>query len=619
VLPGCHWWSHTTSASDKPPLRTAFREPKRKDNAMKLTRLILIIDVLGVAYCALMLAILIPWGWVAIPLGLLAVLYKKRHSWSAFGTARWATIRDLRGMLDSGNGLLIGQVEVTPGLIAGTKALFDSTVPADIACEQFLRTSGKPPPRVVRLNRAVHTAAFIPTGGGKGVSLVIPHLLSCPDSMIVLDYKGENARITAKARRKMGHKIVMLDPFKSVTQTPDTLNPLDFIDTDSSLVLDEIRALANALVIRTGQEKEPHWNDSAEIWITAMIAVVVAFAEPKERSLQTVRTLLTDPKKMEAAIKLMCESEVWDGLLCRLGGQLSQYKDKELSSCLTTVNRHLRFLDTPAIFESTKTSSFDPADLVRKKLTDYLIIPPEHMSANTALLRMWNVSLLRAVVRGGLQEKHKVHFILDEAASLGHMDVIDDAVDKFRGYGVRLFFLFQSLGQLKKCFPEGQEQTLLSNVTQIFAGVNDNETAKYVSERLGKETIIVESGGTSSSTSRSHSEEGKTSWSYSNSRNDNWAQNGRELLQSSEVMNLHERLAITFTPGVPPICTWLIRYYESSSRKLSDKWWFTITAFIGAVLCFFIIGFFCVLVTEGVREKYQMGDFPAVREQWQQK
>ena len=43
-----------------------------------------------------------------------------------------------------------------------------------------------------------------------------------------------------------------------------------------------------------------------------------------------------------------------------------------------------------------------------------------------------------------------MHFVLDEAASLGHMDALDDAVDKFRGYGVRLQFYFQSLGQLAK-------------------------------------------------------------------------------------------------------------------------------------------------------------------------
>ena len=76
------------------------------------------------------------------------------------------------------------------------------------------------------------------------------------------------------------------------------------------------------------------------------------------------------------------------------------------------------------------------------------------------------------------------------------MDALDDAVDKYRGYGVRLQFYYQSVSQLRKCFPDGQDQTLLSNVSQVFFGINDLPTAEYVSNRLGEQTIVVSSGGT---------------------------------------------------------------------------------------------------------------------------
>lgn len=269
---------------------------------------------------------------------------------------------------------------------------------------------------------------------------------------------------------------------------------------------------------------------------------------------------------MEAAITLMGQSDAWEGMLARMGGQLSFFKDKELASTLTTTNRYLRFLDTIAISENTKQSSFNPADLLTGKMTVYLILPPEHMRAQSPLLRLWIGSMLRAVVKGGLQEKTKVHFVIDEAASLGRLDALDDAVDKFRGYGVRLQLYYQSLGQLKKCWPDGQDQTLLSNVTQVFFGVNDQPTAEYVSARLGEETIIVTSGGTSSGTSRQSSHQqggGSHSYSTSTNTNDNWQQLGRKLLKPEEVTGLPERTAITFAgPGVPPIWTRLVRYYE---------------------------------------------------------
>ncbi len=157
-----------------------------------------------------------------------------------------------------------------------------------------------------------------------------------------------------------------------------------------------------------------------------------------------------------------------------------------------------------------------------------------------------------------------VTFVLDEAASLGRMDALDDAVDKYRGYGVRLQFYYQSVSQLRKCFPEGQEQTLLSNVSQVFFGTNDLPTAEYVSNRLGESTIVVSSGGTGTGTSRQMSGNNQSSNGSSTNENNNWSQMGRKLLKPDEVLGLSERIAITFTPGVPPIWTTLVRYYEES-------------------------------------------------------
>ncbi len=177
-----------------------------------------------------------------------------------------------------------------------------------------------------------------------------------------------------------------------------------------------------------------------------------------------------------------------------------------------------------------------------------------------------------------------VNFVLDEAASLGHMDALDDAVDKYRGYGVRLQLYYQSVSQLKKCFPEGQEQTLLSNVSQVFFGINDLPTAEYVSNRLGDSTIVVSSGGTGSGTSHQTSSKGDGSSSRSTNDNSNWSQMGRRLLKPDEVLGLHQRTAITFTPGMPPIWTTLVRYYEESLVGRSSGYVARFRAAAGVVL-----------------------------------
>jgi type IV secretion system protein VirD4 len=537
----------------------------------RILRALLALTVFLAAYLGTLAIIFLP------PIGFIigAVLIwkhcRKTYRHTAHGTARWATPDDIPHLLD-GAGLILGHIDGRVSRLGGVMALFNSRVPARDACRKFLTALYQKHPRhLVRLVNAVHTAVFAPTGAGKGVSCVIPYLLTCPDSMVVLDFKGELVNLTAAARQKMGHRVRIIDPYKTTTQSPDTFNPLEFIDRDARTALDDCRDLAEMLVVRTGEEKEPHWADSAEVWIASMIAMVATFAEGADKSLQSVRALLTNPEKMAAAIKIMTESDAMDGMLSRLGHQLGHFKDKELSSTLTTTNRFMRFLDTSMIAESTRRSSFSPSELLKGKTTVYLVLPPDRMRAQTALLRMWIGSMLRAVVKGGLQSTKKVHFVLDEAATLGHMECLDDAVDKLRGFGVRLTFMWQSIAQLRKCFPDGQDQTLLSNVTQVFFGVNDQQTAEYVSARLGESTIVVGSGGTGTSTStssQSSKQGGSYGYSHTSSTNENWQLLGRKLLKPEEVSALPDRVAITFTPGVPPLATRLVRYYEKEFKKL---------------------------------------------------
>jgi type IV secretion system protein VirD4 len=157
-----------------------------------------------------------------------------------------------------------------------------------------------------------------------------------------------------------------------------------------------------------------------------------------------------------------------------------------------------------------------------------------------------------------------VQFVLDEMPVLGHMPAIDDALGIGRAYRVRLQLYFQSVGQLRQCFPDGREQTLFSNTSQIFFAVNDHATAEHVSNRLGEHTIIVESGGTSRAYTRQWNDGMHSSHGGSDSAtgNTNWQQQARKLLKPEEVIALPPRAAITFTPGVPPLLTWLLRYYE---------------------------------------------------------
>ncbi len=571
-------------------------------------RLLLVVGVLAFAW-ALAASLIAFWPvslWVLIGVGFVLLAKRRRGGWWSFGTARWAGWSDVAKLVGASQGVLVGRLDYgQPNMRQAASALlFWPPRKSDVVCRLFLdslKKRKKGP--LVWLPKAIHSVLFAPVGAGKSTGFIIPHLQTNSESAVVVDFKGELAKGTSRYRRRVfGHRTVLLDPFQVATNQPDSFNPLDFIKKDSPDLIDATRDLAEALVVRSREaEKDPHWSDSAEFIIHAVLTFVCRFAPADDRSLQTVRDIIGNPALFKKVIAGLCACNDADGLLARLGDQMMHYQDKELSSVLTTCNRFLKFLDSVALQHCTGSSTFDPVELKRGKrsrMTVYLILPPEHMRPLAPLLRMWISSLLRAVVTQGLDESRKVHFILDETASLGHLESIDDAVDKYRGYGVRLLMAFQSMGQLNLCFPDGRAQTLLSNTTQIFASVNDQQTAEYVSSRCGEETIVVKSGGYSHSRSYTENSTSHQGAQVSQNYSDNWQQQGRKLLKPEEVIALPPRQCITFSPGLPPLLTTLVPYFEEP--WLYRRGWFRRLAgscgLLMKAVCFVFLGVFAAWV-----------------------
>src|ERR1700687_5639374 len=162
-------------------------------------------------------------GWVLVFIGFVALARMRRKivlPLSAHGTAYWAGEDQLRraGMIDARRGLILGRLlgGGKVGLTDGIKGLLSGKLRAKDACGRFFAALRRQPAPLVRLPQAITSVCFAPPGAGKSTGLVIPFLLSCKESCVVIDFSGELALATAEARRRMGHEIVILDPYKVV-------------------------------------------------------------------------------------------------------------------------------------------------------------------------------------------------------------------------------------------------------------------------------------------------------------------------------------------------------------------------------------------------------------------
>ena len=350
-------------------------------------------------------------------------------------------------------------------------------------------------------NRHVLTVAG--SRGGKGVSLIVPNLLIYAGSVLAIDPKGELARITARARRDNGQKVVVLDPFGESGLPTGSFNPLDELDPADDNVKDDAALIADALII--GNEREPHWTDSARILIKALI--LFAMTLPKgERHLITVWRLLatTHPAVTDLARRAECSKRaalfkllsgctgVFDDAVAGAGANFAQMADRELASVFSTALTQLEFLDSNAMAAVLQTSDLRLSDLKSGRATLYLSLPATRMGTHARWLRVIINLALVALERTKTKTTIPVLVVLDEFAVLGHMKSMEVAAGLMAGFGVKLWVVLQDLTQIKRLYKESWETFIGNAGVTTFWSNSDKTTLDYLSERLGQTSVRLQ-------------------------------------------------------------------------------------------------------------------------------
>ncbi len=177
------------------------------------------------------------------------------------GTARFATPAETRPLMQSADGLLLGR---------------------DPNTGKLLRYAGNS-----------HLMTMAPTRTGKGTGTLIPNLLTLRRSVICIDPKGENVRVTYRARSRLG-PVHVLDPFGVTGQPSAAFNPLAALDPASPDLAEDTATLADALVYDApGEAGEAHWNEEAKALIAGLLLHIVTSELPARRTLALLREHLT--------------------------------------------------------------------------------------------------------------------------------------------------------------------------------------------------------------------------------------------------------------------------------------------------------------------------------------
>ena len=377
--------------------------------------------------------------------------------------------------------------------------------------------------------------------GAEGTTSIVPALITWPGSICCRRPKGRKRDhhsrtpgrwfdpLQGHGADRQGSRSVPVRP--GADGLRGRFNPLDTLDPKAEETVDEAGRIADAIVVvHEGGTNDPFWDESARAMVKGLLLHVLTSPQYEgRRNLVTLRKLITrgDWESVEALREAgekdlppahgllwtgLSNNPAFDGLIAGAGDSFTNMlinSPKQYESVLQVANRNTEFIDSPAMQRLLEASDFKLSELKTRPegLSLYLCLPQRYMNTHYRWLRMM-ISLTvteMEKVRGRPATGHPILMVLDEFAGLKRMEVIETAAAQIAGYGVKLFFVLQSLEQLKAVYKDNWETFLANSGLKVFFNLEDNFSREYVSKLIGETEVIREVRSESDSTSQSES------------------------------------------------------------------------------------------------------------------
>lgn len=480
--------------------------------------------------------------------GINLILRIKDRQTDVHGSAHWATYKEIKdaGLLHNNNGIYLG-------------ALYH---------ERKLE--------YLRLRQIKNILLFAPSQSGKGVSIVIPNLLSFPHSVLVYDPKGENWAKTAGWRKdKLGSKTIKLD-FTSDDGTSARFNPLWEVRIGSKEVRD-VQNIAVMIVNPDGKGLSDHWIKSSYNFLVGLIIHVLYTG--REKSLKGITDLITNPDitteaTLEEMLNAKHDPEMKRGWTNPLTGEptpthpavssvareMLNKAPEERSGIVSTTLSFLAIYRDPIIAGNTAASDFRITDLVNheKPVSLYIVVPESDRDRLRPLVRLiLKLISSRLLERMEFDEsgrsifKNRLMIVLDEFARLRHLEFIEEDMAISLGYGINFLIIIQDISQIYKAY--SKEESITGNChVRIAYAPNKIDTARELSAMSGVATVVKYaksfSGGIMNIFFRNVSEGAQ--------------EVQRPLATPDEIMRLPSDDSLIYVGNLSPIYGKRIKYYD---------------------------------------------------------
>jgi type IV secretion system protein VirD4 len=405
-----------------------------------------------------------------------------------------------------------------------------------------------------------------PTRSGKGVGVVIPNLLNWPDSVVVLDIKGENHAITAGYRAAHGQAVYAFSPFDELARS-HRWNPLTAVRTSPLHRVGDLLGIGQVFFPNdgSGTSSEAFFNDQARNLFLGLGLLLLETPELPRTVGEMLRQSSGQGRSLKdhlnGLIKQRKEADkpFSDECVDALQRLLSN-SDNTLSSVVATFHAPLTIFADAVVDAATSADDFDLGQLRRQRMSVYVRIPPNRLANARPLLALFFSQLVSLNTQHLPSQdktlKHQCLLVNDEFAAMGRVGIISQSAAFLAGYNLRLLTVVQAMSQLDAVYGDKEARTFATNHgLQILFAPREQRDADEYSAMLGHFTERATSRGRS----RSFSGHGHSTVSR------NESEQRRALLLPQEFKELGRDRLVVICENCKPILGEKIRYFQDKA------------------------------------------------------
>lgn len=389
------------------------------------------------------------------------------------------------------------------------------------------------------------------SGAGKSRSYAMPNLLQANASYIALDPSGELLASTGSFLKAQCYKIRVLNLYEP--ENSDGYNPFMYIHSDDD-VLRLVTNLWKATEEKGAQKGEQFWDGSAREFLQAIVFFLHYRAFPNEQNFDTVLFMIReavveeseDEEILNPIDRLFEELEETDSehIAVKYYRSYKTGSGKTLKSIQKVLTTRLERFNLGSIVKMTSViqDELNLYQISKEKTAIFCVTPVADKSFNFIVSLLY-LQLFEILYNQGNEAGGRlgipVHFLMDEFSNVSVPDDFEMRLATMRKYGIFCSIILQNISQLKELFPKAWESIIGLCDEFLFLGGNEKESHKYVSELMGKQTILLNTYGESKGRSGSYSK--------------NTQQTGRALMTPDEVRQMDNKKALLFVRGEYPI------------------------------------------------------------------